>query len=488
MRFSKAVTFLSLFVNGVLVGAIGMQAYASMRGSAVFSDIPQGAYYDQHVGDLYGAGIVKGKSPGKYAPTDLVSRADVAVMLGRLRNEIKGLPLDPPTSSTTSSSSRSSRSSSSSSVSSSSSSSSSVAVGAGVFQFGLESFSIVRSAPRALLSINRVNGSKGSVSIRYKTVDGTAKADVHYATMDGKVTFNEGETTQTITIPLKNTAPNGYNKDFTIELFEPVGATLGTPKVLKVTLLDQGPDPSSSSSSSGGSSSSSSSSTSSSANNTFEFSASLMSFSERAGNVTVTVRRNGSTSNAATVNYATSNMTAEAGANYISTSGTLSFATGETTKTFTVSLINKNTIDGNKNVRLTLSAPSAGMGLGVQNPATLTILDEDATPISGSGTIVLAATNFNGERGKIAYVTVQRNGNPTATATVQYATSDRTAFTNADYTPANGTLTFLPGETSKNIPITILSGAKSERQLNLTISSPTQANLGLDYTATVTIQ
>lgn len=483
MRFSKAVTFLSLFVNGVLVGAIGMQAYAAMRGSAVFTDIPQGAYYDQHVGDLYGAGIVKGKSPGKYAPTELVSRADVAVMLGRLRNEIKGLPLD-PTTSTTSSSSRSSRSSSSSSVSSSSSS---VAVGAGVFQFGLESFSIVRSAPRALLSINRVNGSKGSVSIRYKTVDGSAKADVHYAAMDGKVTFNEGETTQTITIPLKNTAPNGYNTDFTIELFEPVGATLGTPKVLKVTLLDQGPNPSSSSSSSGGSSSSSSS-TSSSANDTFEFSASLFSFSERAGNVTITVRRNGSTSNAASVNYATSNMTAEAGANYISTSGTLNFASGETTKTFTVSLINKTSIDGNKNVRLTLSAPSAGTSLGVQNPATLTILDEDATPISGSGIIVLAATNFNAEKGKIAYVTVQRNGNPTATATVQYATSDRTAFTNADYTPSNGTLTFLPGETSKNIPITILSGAKSERQLNLTISNPTQATLGLDYTATVTIQ
>lgn len=482
MRFSKSVTFLSLFLNGVLVGAIGMQAYAAMRGSAVFTDVPQGSYFDQHVGDLYAAGIVKGKAPGKYAPNDPVSRADVAVMIGRLRNEIKGLPLDPALSTTSSSS----RSSSSRSSSSSSSSSSSAPVGAGVLQFGLSSFSITRSAPRALISVNRVNGTKGSVSVQYKTVDGSAKAGTNYNEMSGTLTFQDGETQQTITVVLKNTAPNTYNKDFTIELSAPNGATLGTPNILKVTLLDQGPDPNSSSSSStssGGSSSSSSSNSS----DTFDFSASTYSFSERAGNVTITVRRNGSTSGAASVLYASSNITAESGKEYQSTSGKLDFSAGETTKTFTLPLINKTTIDGNKTLRLTLSGPTGGPSIGFQNPATVTILDEDATPVSGSGTFVFDATNYNAAKSSIAYVVVKRNGNPNASATVQYATSDRTAYTNSDYSPANGTLTFLPGETTKTIPITILSSAKSERMLNVTLSNPTQALLGLDYIATVTV-
>ena len=485
MRFSKSVTFLSLFLNGVLVGALGMQAYASMSGSGVFSDVPKGSYYDQHVGDLYDAGIVKG-SNGKFMPANFVTRADLAVMLGRLRNEIKGLPLDPAVTSA-SSSSRSVRSSSSSSKSSSSSSSS-APVGAGVFQFGLESFAIVRSAPRALISINRVNGTKGSASVKYRTVDGSAKAGVNYAEMDGTVTFADGETNQTITIPLKNTAPNGYNKDFTVELFEPSGASLGKPIVLKMTLLDQGPDPNASSSSSSSSSGGSSSSSSSNSNDSFEFNASLFSFSERSGTVTITVRRNGSTSTAASVNYATSNLSAEAGKDYISTSGKLDFAAGETTKTFPVQIVNRPTIDGNKTVKLTLSSPTSGVNLGFQSPATLTILDEDATPISGSGVILFTATNFNVQKGKIAYVTVMRNINPTQIATVQYATSDRTAFTNADYTPSAGTLTFLPGETSKTIAVNILSAAKSERIINLTLSNPTQAQLGLDYITTLTIE
>ncbi len=460
-----------------------MQAYAAMRGSAVFSDVPQGSYYDQHVGDLYAAGIVKG-SNGKFMPANFVTRADIAVMLGRLRNEIKGLPLDPATSTTTSSSSRSSRSSSSSSVSSSSSS---APVGAGVLQFGLSSFSIVRSAPRALVSVNRVNGTKGSVSVQYKTVDGSAKAGTHYHEMGGTLTFQEGETQVTVTLPLKNTAPNGYNKDFTVELFSPAGATLGTPNILKINLLDQGPDPSSSSSSSGGSSSSSSSSSSTGPADTFDFSASTYSFSERSGNVTITVRRNGSTSGAASVLYATSNLTAESGKDYQSTSGKLDFSAGETTKNFTLPLINRPTIDGNKNLKITLSGPTGGPILGFQTPTTVTIIDEDSVPVSGSGTFVFDALNYNASKGSIAYVIVKRNGNPSASATVQYATSDRTAYTNADYTPASGTLTFLPGETTKAIPITILSTAKSERILNVTLSNPTQALLGLDYIATVTV-
>lgn len=486
MRFSKSFAFLSLFLNGVLVGALGMSAYADMSGSAVFSDVPKGSYFDQHVGDLYGAGIIKG-SNGKFMPENFVTRADVAVMLGRLRNEIKGWPLDPVAS--TSNSSRSTSRSSTSRSSSASSNSSAAPVGAGVFQFGLDKFSIVRSAPRALISVNRVNGSKGSVSVKYKTVDGTAVAGTNYAAMEGTLTFADGETNQTITIPLKNNQPNGYNKRFAVELFDPSGATLGQPKVIELTLLDQGPDPNeSSSSSSNSNSSNSSSSSTSSAASTVEFSAVAHSFSERAGTVTITVRRNGSTSAAASVNYNTVDQTAKTGTHYIQTNGKLDFAAGESTKTFTVSLMNRPSIDGNKHFNINLTSPS-GTVLGDAPLTVVTVVDEDAVPISGSGVIAFTSTSFWAEKGTVSYVTVQRSINPNGTVTVQYATSDNTAYTNADYTPSTGTLTFLPGETTKKIPVTILAGAKSDRTINWTLASPTGgAKLGVDYVSIMTIQ
>ncbi|MFM6825530.1 MAG: bluetail domain-containing putative surface protein, partial [Dolichospermum sp.] len=71
------------------------------------------------------------------------------------------------------------------------------------------------------------------------------------------------------------------------------------------------------------------------------------------------------------------------------------------------------------------------------------------------------------------------------TITVQYATSNNTATAGSDYTATNGTLTFAPGVTSQDIIIPILNDFLNEPQetFNLTLSSPTNAQLG---TAVVT--
>ncbi|MFM6140039.1 MAG: S8 family serine peptidase, partial [Sphaerospermopsis kisseleviana] len=85
--------------------------------------------------------------------------------------------------------------------------------------------------------------------------------------------------------------------------------------------------------------------------------------------------------------------------------------------------------------------------------------------------------------------TVTLSSASTETVTVQYATVDNTAIAGSDYTTTSGTLTFAPGVTSQVINIPILNDDLNEADetFTLTLSSPTNANLGTTTTATTTI-
>jgi CSLREA domain-containing protein len=75
------------------------------------------------------------------------------------------------------------------------------------------------------------------------------------------------------------------------------------------------------------------------------------------GKVNITVNRSGSTTGAASVRYATSDGTAKEGRDYIGAFGLLNFDAGETSKSFTVLLIDNSYTAGARTVSLTLSTP-----------------------------------------------------------------------------------------------------------------------------------
>ena len=79
-----------------------------------------------------------------------------------------------------------------------------------------------------------------------------------------------------------------------------------------------------------------------------------------------------------TVDYATADGTATAGADYTTTSGTLRFAAGETSKTVSVTVLDDAHDDGGETVTLTLSNPSGGRL--TDGEATGTIKNRDPLP------------------------------------------------------------------------------------------------------------
>lgn len=106
------------------------------------------------------------------------------------------------------------------------------------------------------------------------------------------------------------------------------------------------------------------------------FSSSAYSLNENGGAVTITVTRSGGTQTG-TIQYVTSNGTATAGSDYTQTSGLLVFGTNETSKSFTVSIINDSAIEANESINVTLHSPSSSFTLGSPSSATVTIFDND---------------------------------------------------------------------------------------------------------------
>ncbi len=81
-----------------------------------------------------------------------------------------------------------------------------------------------------------------------------------------------------------------------------------------------------------------------------------------------------------TVDYATSNGTAKVGADYVDTSGTLTFTVGETSKTVSVALLDDAHDEGEETFTLTLSNASGGSAYLSDATATGTIENRDPMP------------------------------------------------------------------------------------------------------------
>jgi hypothetical protein len=108
-----------------------------------------------------------------------------------------------------------------------------------------------------------------------------------------------------------------------------------------------------------------------------QFNATSYIVTENAGNVTVGVTRSGNLTNAVTIDYATSNGSAQAPLDFVNASGSLQFAPGETLKFVSVSIVDDALVEGLESIKLSLSSASSGAVEGSPFITTISILDDD---------------------------------------------------------------------------------------------------------------
>ncbi|MBK7992200.1 MAG: SMP-30/gluconolactonase/LRE family protein [Blastocatellia bacterium] len=334
---------------------------------------------------------------------------------------------------------------------------------AGSLQFSSATYSVMENAANATITVTRTNGSSGTVTINYATSDGTATAASDYTASSGTLTFLNGETSKTFFVPIIDDVLAEGNETVNLSLSNPTGgATLGSPSSAVLTIVNV-PKP-----------------------GTLQFSSATYSVMENAANAIITVTRTNGNEGTVTVNYATSDGTATAASDYTASNGTLTFLNGETSKTFSVPIIDDVLVEGNETVNLSLSNPTGGATLGSPNTAVLTIVN-----VPKPGTLQFSSATYSVmENAANAIITVTRTNGNEGTVTINYATSDGTATAASDYTASNGTLTFLNGETSKTFSVTVINDLTDEvnEMVNLSLSNPTGgATLGSPSSAVLTI-
>jgi len=176
------------------------------------------------------------------------------------------------------------------------------------------------------------------------------------------------------------------------------------------------------------------------------------------GDVTVTEGDTGQTlahlpvslsgADSATVDFATADGSATAGLDYLSTSGTLTFTPGTSTRLVTVSVVGDLDIEGDETFRVLLSNAQGatvvdpeGIGLILDDEARLAISDESlAEGDTGSQDILF---------------TVSLDPASTHEVRVDFTTEEVTATSGIDFEPASGTLTFTPGTTTRVVTVAV---------------------------------
>jgi len=90
---------------------------------------------------------------------------------------------------------------------------------AGTFEFSSSTFSGKEDSGAIAVTITRLGGMSGKVTIEYNTADDTATAPEDYAASGGCITFEDGETSQTVMVPVKNdTVFESPDETFTVLL------------------------------------------------------------------------------------------------------------------------------------------------------------------------------------------------------------------------------------------------------------------------------
>lgn len=216
-----------------------------------------------------------------------------------------------------------------------------------------------------------------AASVRFQTSDGTAVAGKDYVAASGTVTFSPFQSAATISVPIKGDTLGEPDETFNVTLSNPVNCSCGTGTVSATGTIRNDDSPV-----------------------TQVFLAGPVAAVLEGSSARFTCTLSAPVSQAVSVSYATSDLTAMAGSDYQASSGVLVFAAGEVSKTLDVAIKTDGLAEADETFQLRLlSVSGIGVTLGTPSTAVATIRDiaPPATPAdpAGSWTILVYMTGEN---------------------------------------------------------------------------------------------
>jgi hypothetical protein len=246
---------------------------------------------------------------------------------------------------------------------------------AGLIDFESLHYDVNETDGQATVTVQRLGGVGGAVSVDYETSDGSATSGSDYAATSGTLNWAAGDSAdKTFTVPVNWDGRAEGTESISLTLSNPGGGSdLGPTTAAVLRIGDDG------------------------ASGPLALSSNAYSVGEADGVVTISVTRSGgSAGGPVSVDYATSDGTATAGSDYSGASGTLTFGPGEVGKSFAVPVTSDSTHEGDDTFQVTISNAGGGANIGSPAGATVTIVNDDAAPaepnISPSGSDSTAPT------------------------------------------------------------------------------------------------
>jgi hypothetical protein len=312
--------------------------------------------------------------------------------------------------------------------------------------------------------------STQTVSVNYAAADSTATiADGDYSAASGTLTFAPGDTSKTFTVNVSGDVKYENTEAFLVNLSNAVnGAIANGSTSVNGTITNDDSVP------------------------LANITPTVTSAEGNSGTTphTFTVTLSNPSFEAIGINYGTSNGTATTADNdYTPATGTVNFASGETSKTITVNANGDTKFESDETFQVSLTGPANGSG--AVNPGSTitgsgTIANDDVQPTISIGNV----SQSEGNNGTTAYTfTVSLSNASAQTVAVNYATIDGTAtVADGDYVAANGSLSFAPGEISKTITVLANGDTKFEvdQAFSVGLSNASNGTLGTN-TGTGTI-
>jgi hypothetical protein len=214
----------------------------------------------------------------------------------------------------------------------------------------------------------------------------------------------------------------------------------------------------------------------------FNFSAANTNVNENAGTATITVTRTGDLVAAMTVDYLVTSGAATSGSDFTTSTlttgitGTLTFLAGQSSRTFTIQVLDDALAESNETIQLTLLHPSNDNLLGNVNTATVTIVDNDSPTLSDIADLTIDEDTTTGP---LAF-SVSDAQTPAANLTVSGTSSNQSLVPNTNIvfggSGTNRTVSVAPaanqsGSATITVTVTDESGATASGTFLLTVNA-----------------